>query len=112
MSGQARVAAQYDAMSQRVNVYLMQYVGEQGIQHLGQPVVFSEAPADGQQVAPTFWLRDDAAQQLVDQLWICGYRPSEGSGSAGSLAATEKHLADMRTIAFKALEIDPTPKAR
>lgn len=40
------------------------------------------------------------AQRLMDELWHCGLRPSEGSGSAGSLAATERHLKDMRTIAM------------
>ena len=46
-----------------------------------------------------------SAQRMMDQLWLVGLRPSEGTGSAGALSATEKHLADMRTIAFKALEI-------
>ena len=32
------------------------------------------------------------AQSLMDQLWSCGLRPSEGSGSAGALAATQRHL--------------------
>jgi len=45
------------------------------------------------------------AQQLIDELWGCGLRPSEGSGSAGSLRATEKHLADLKTIAFHSLKI-------
>ena len=37
---------------------------------------------------------------LMDELWQCGFRPSEGSGSAGSLAATERHLRDMQAIAM------------
>jgi len=41
----------------------------------------------------------------MDELWQCGLRPSEGSGSAGSLAATERHLADMRKLAFHALKV-------
>ena len=45
----------------------------------------------------------DEAQRLVDELWQCGVRPSEGTGSSGSLAATERHLADMRKVAFGAL---------
>jgi hypothetical protein len=44
------------------------------------------------------------AQHLMDQLWSCGIRPTEGQGSAGSLAATERHLKDMQTIAFKLLD--------
>lgn len=47
-----------------------------------------------------------AAQQLMDELWQCGLRPSEGTGSAGSLKATENHLKDMQKIVFKQLKIE------
>ena len=50
---------------------------------------------------PTLSLLPAEAQELMDGLWNCGYRPSEGSGSAGSLAATERHLQDMRKLVFK-----------
>ena len=56
-------------------------------------------------VDPFLRLRTEEAQRLMDELWQCGLRPSEGSGSAGSLAATERHLKDMKTIAFHALKI-------
>ncbi len=42
-----------------------------------------------------------AAQRLIDDLWNCGLRPSEGSGSAGALKATQGHLADMRKLVFE-----------
>jgi len=45
------------------------------------------------------------AQKLMDDLWDCGLRPSEGTGSAGAMAATQEHLQDMKTIAFHALKI-------
>jgi hypothetical protein len=54
---------------------------------------------------PTVVLSRDAAQELIDELWRCGLRPSEGSGSAGALAATERHLADMRALSFGKLGI-------
>lgn len=54
------------------------------------------------QIAPrTTTLFKDNAQALMDQLWTCGLRPTEGAGSAGSLAATERHLEDMRSLVFK-----------
>jgi hypothetical protein len=49
---------------------------------------------------PLFTLDPTEAQGLMNQLWQCGLRPSEGSGSAGSLAATERHLEDMRKLAM------------
>lgn len=50
-----------------------------------------------------------AAQELMDSLWQCGLRPTEGAGSAGALAATERHLADLRQICFSF--IDPPTQA-
>jgi hypothetical protein len=50
---------------------------------------------------PTISLSPTAAQQLIDDLWDCGLRPSEGSGSAGQLAAVERHLADMQRLVFE-----------
>jgi len=34
----------------------------------------------------------EEAQGLMDSLWQCGFRPTEGKGSAGAMAATEAHL--------------------
>ena len=46
------------------------------------------------------------AQELMDDLWNCGIRPSEGTGSAGSLAATQAHLKDMRKLVETALDVN------
>lgn len=46
------------------------------------------------------------AQHLMDMLWQCGLRPTEGAGSAGSLAATQAHLKDMRAIVSKQLKVE------
>ena len=48
------------------------------------------------------------AQALIDDLWQCGMRPTEGAGTAGSMLAAQKHLEDMRSIAFAKLEV-PKP---
>ena len=58
---------------------------------------------------PTMSLTNDQAQGLMDELWRCGLRPTEGSGSAGSLAATERHLNDMRAIALGLLAKNGVP---
>lgn len=41
---------------------------------------------------PLFSLDPTEAQRLMDELWHLGIRPTEGHGSTGQLAATEKHL--------------------
>lgn len=66
------------------------------------PVVYCPQYGEGGFVPPpTFSLEPEAAQQLIDELWRSGLRPTEGTGSAGSLAATERHLEDMRALVFK-----------
>jgi hypothetical protein len=42
-----------------------------------------------------------AAQVLMDDLYACGIRPTEGAGSAGSFEAQRRHLEDMRSLVFK-----------
>lgn len=49
---------------------------------------------------PLFMLSKEQTQDIVDCLWSLGFRPSEGTGSAGAMAATERHLADMQKLVF------------
>jgi hypothetical protein len=50
---------------------------------------------------PSLSLRPSEAQELMDELWRVGVRPSSGEGNAGQLGATKAHLEDMRTLVFK-----------
>jgi hypothetical protein len=67
--------------------YALPLVMEKGQQGVRLPVMAS--------------LTSDMAQSLMDGLYNCGVRPSSGAGSAGQLAATEKHLEDMRRLVFE-----------
>jgi hypothetical protein len=82
------------------------YIGERTASGtaIAEGLTLRHLPA-GEHAAPTLNMTGDAAQQLMDELWRCGLRPSEGSGSAGSLAATQRHLEDMRALAFSALKV-------
>lgn len=71
---------------------------------VAKPLVFEDI-SEGEFAEPTLRLTPEEAQRLVDALWACGVRPSEGTGSAGSLAATQKHLDDMRAIASHTLGV-------
>lgn len=77
---------------------------------LGQPIVMKELSENEHGIIqqPTISISNESAQVLIDDLWHCGFRPSEGTGSAGSLKATETHLKDMRVIAFNQLDIKIT----
>ena len=76
----------------------------------GQPRAVAAPPQwievpEGAPVEPTFRLHTEEAQDLMDLLWNLGLRPTQGKQSVGQLEAVERHLADMRTIAFHKLEV-------
>lgn len=71
-----------------------------------EPVIWKDRESKFQVLKPFLELEKHNAQKLMDDLWDCGLRPSEGSGSAGALKKTENHLADMRKIVFHKLGIN------
>jgi len=72
-----------------------------------KPIVMEESAREPYEpVEPLLHISREMGQQLMDDLWQCGLRPSEGSGSAGQLASVQGHLADMRQIAFGKLKIE------
>lgn len=78
--------------------YGIQTVGE-GLM-LAQPLEMKKHHIS--EVAPPFMTIGLAeAQMLMDSLWHCGIRPTEGAGSAGAFAAQGKHLEDMRKLVFE-----------
>lgn len=99
------VIAQREPWSKQVGFWMRQTAWTPSyVEHaIAQPLVFRAlTDADQGVIQPfTFSANEDDAQRLMDELWRCGFRPSEGSGSAGSLAATERHLEDMRALVFK-----------
>jgi len=62
-------------------------------------MTFATKP-DGEMAPIAMSLSDLEAQALMDRLWSAGLRPTEGSGSAGALAATQAHLRDLQKMVF------------
>ena len=100
-----RLIAHQDPWSEQVAFMLLHQVSGKPRAICG-PLQFNEIP-DGAPANPTFRLYGPEAQELMDMLWNCGLRPTQGKSSAGQLDAVERHLADMRAIAFNKLEITP-----
>jgi len=67
---------------------------------VARPLIFEETdPADG--FEPTIRLTEAEAQDLINELWRTGLRPTHGiSDEKGALSATERHLEDMRRLVF------------
>jgi hypothetical protein len=70
-------------------------------------LVFTRLPDDSVALnADKFGINvsEEERQELMDALWSIGTRPTEGTGSAGAMAATVKHLEDMRKLVFDMFE--------
>ena len=87
-----------------VSLHLARPMQNGSTQCVATAVKFEDVP-EGEYRDPFLSITPDDAQALIDGLWSVGFRPTEGSGSAGSLAATERHLKDMQKIAFKLLDV-------
>jgi hypothetical protein len=93
MSDDIRIFVQPNVCAQAVDLYI-QYNGA-WVQR------FECVQVEDWDVKPVaMQLPDCQAQDLMDKLWMAGFRPTEGKGSAGALAATERHLEDMRKLVF------------
>lgn len=74
--------------------------------HVAEPLIFKPHEKYVAVINPTCTLTMDSAQMLMDELWNCGVRPSNGEGSVGQIGAIKSHLEDMRTIAFSKIGVD------
>jgi hypothetical protein len=92
--GQIVVRADGNLFHRSVNLFV--FVGDKALREDG----ILEMPVDGAIEKPLLSLRVSDAQVLIDDLWRCGLRPTEGAGSAGALAATQAHLKDMQRLVF------------
>ncbi len=105
------IRAQREIWNDTIALHFAHRKPSPGVVCIAEPLVFKEQP-EGAMTDAALRLRTEEAQRLMDELWGCGLRPSEGTGSAGSLAATERHLKDMQTITFDLLKrpaLGPSP---
>lgn len=60
---------------------------------------------EGQLANPKITLRESQAQQLMDDLWNAGIRPTSAKIHEGTVEAINRHLEDMRKISGHKLGI-------
>lgn len=83
-----------------VQIY-SRFEGSKGGLFVAQPVDYILELDEGKMPEPMLNIRSEEAQALMDSLWDAGLRPTAGSGSAGAMDATLRHLEDMRYLVFK-----------
>lgn len=72
-------------------------------------VALKDRDIQGMEIEPTISIPRDSAQTLLDDLWNCGLRPTDGVDSPGELRATKYHLEDMRKLLDRILNPNPQP---
>lgn len=56
-------------------------------------------------IEPTIRMPFECGQILIDDLWTLGFRPSSGVSSTGQDEAQKTHIADLRSIVRRLLNI-------
>lgn len=104
MTSKLRAHAEPKWYSNSIALYFYEKAQQDGKTSYVSDLVMTTAE-EGQLIEPSEALTVslETAQELMDSLWQCGLRPSEGSGSAGALKATETHLKDMQEISRRLL---------
>lgn len=86
-----------------IDLAVAAYNGDQLVA-IAEPLVLTSAePGRVYAADQGLHLSPEAAQELMDGLWQCGVRPTDGAGSAGAMAAAKAHIDDLRRIAFTLL---------
>jgi hypothetical protein len=91
---------------QGVEVRICQVNHDSDIVAEALPLAFAEFKNGSMWREPVMTMDKDAAQNLLDELWQLGYRPERGNITTGQIAATEKHLNDMRAIVGKLANVE------
>lgn len=70
------------------------------------PIVFRDVDENAirEVPRPAIELSREAAQELLEELWRLGFRPSK-EGSEGQLAAVTRHLEDQRALSWRLLDL-------
>lgn len=88
-----------------VNMH-MAVEADNGTWDVAQPVVFTASDIGAELHRPMLKLRPNQAQQLMDELWTVGFRPTQGQQSEGQMGATTRHLNDMRAMVAKLAKVE------
>jgi len=68
--------------------------------------VFLYAPEAEPPAEPQLHMQPETAQRLMDALWACGFRATQGKQSEGQFAAQGRHLEDMRVLVAAMTKVD------
>jgi len=65
---------------------------------------------EGLNISPSFSLSAEEAQNLLDELWRSGLRPTQAVNEQSALPFISAHLEDMRRLVFESNQTSSTQK--
>lgn len=78
----------------------LRFIKHEGRKRFFATLITFEEPEEGSYIEPSAALSSEEAQSLFNQLWAIGFRPKDGTGNSGHIAAVSYHLEDMRRLVF------------
>ena len=114
MPGKVRIAAESSHALRGVDIWLLSDMPD-GDVYKADPTMVFKRYEPGEIIEPTFHLKLAEAQMLLDDLYACGFRPSnedtDTDRNEDVLAAVRAHNDDLRMILLTMLqaETDATP---
>lgn len=105
-----RIRVEENFYQNKINFYLR--IETANSISFAQPITINTFPREEVEAVamnPLLQLEPDdkqCLQELMDDLWHIGIRPTEGKAGDSVVNALKDHLSDMRKIAFSELEID------
>jgi hypothetical protein len=93
-----RVHAEPKWYSNAIALFFYEKAQDGRVSYVSKLVMETVKEGEFVETSDVFTIPHETAQELIDSLWQCGLRPSEGSGSAGSLKATQDHLKELQAI--------------
>ena len=94
----------YDLAYDQYAFFVEERYGQDGglfVPKLAEPLVMVDRPKPFPLPEPTARFDRKAVQLMFDMLWEEGFRPKDGTGDGGHMAAMSYHLEDMRKLVFK-----------
>ncbi len=77
-----------------INIYLRARSGNRKL--VVTDLVLTELDPDEPVELQPLKFEKETAQRFMDELWNCGLRPSEGTGSAGAMRQAEDHIVTLK----------------
>lgn len=98
-----RARVQRNPACNAVDVYLLKESMDGVSAYVCDMVMATVEPGSCPHIDPAFSLQVREAQSLMDELWVAGFRSTEGTGSAGALKQAEDHIKSLKSVLDRVL---------